>query len=59
MAQLEIRRPFRSGEQKLEISCACDQYVADLVVLSGMVAKAQAETTEETAIDVFKGLAGV
>jgi hypothetical protein len=59
MAQLKIGGPFRSGEQKLEILCACDHFIADLIVLSGMVAKAQAETTEEVAVEVFKGLAGI
>lgn len=59
LARLKIGGLYRNAEETLEILCPCNDYMLDLVLLSGMVAKAQTETMEETALEVFRGIIGI
>ncbi len=48
-----------SGEKKLEILVACDDFFVDLVLLSVMIAKAMAEAMLKAASEVAEAAGGV
>lgn len=59
VAKCQVGLPVLGGANKLEVLVPCDDFMLDLIVVSGMTAAQMTNMTEEAAGEIVQALVGL